>query len=134
MSQNHIFKYSCNKRNLQLYCIYNAYFLSRLHRNSGEWADEPIIQAAADLYGFNIYISSYGNSGVSQLVRATSEQLQHDSSRLLHLRLENSHYTCIEHGSHFCIWFILLLMSIFLLSIYERNCRFLIKCKELISL
>uniref|UniRef100_K1PK10 Uncharacterized protein n=1 Tax=Magallana gigas TaxID=29159 RepID=K1PK10_MAGGI len=69
----------------------------RLHNNSGEWADEPIIQAAADLYGFNIYVSSYGNSGVTQRVRATSEQLRHDSGRLLHLRLQNSHYTCIEH-------------------------------------
>lgn len=69
----------------------------RLHSNNGEWADEPIIQAAADLYGINIYVSSYGNSGVDQLVRATSEQLPRDSLRLVHLRLESSHYTCIEH-------------------------------------
>lgn len=69
----------------------------RLHSNNGEWADEPIIQAAADLYGINIYVSSYGNSGVDQLVRATSEQLSRDSLRLVHLRLESSHYTCIEH-------------------------------------
>lgn len=67
------------------------------HRNDEVWAEHPMIYAAADRYGMNIYVTSARYSG-NHLYIATSEHSSVDQSRWLHLRHENNHYNIIGRG------------------------------------
>ncbi|XP_062604741.1 uncharacterized protein LOC134266536, partial [Saccostrea cucullata] len=72
------------------------------HRRDGVWAEDAIAQAAADLYGIDIYVTHYSSNGETsqhlQLTRARSEQ---NSQRWLHLQLhvQQSHYEIINDYS-----------------------------------
>ncbi|XP_061185794.1 uncharacterized protein LOC133193894 [Saccostrea echinata] len=72
----------------------------RNHRQDCVWAEDAMVQAAADLYGINIFVSYYGMNGEMsqplQVIRARSEQ---NSPMWLHLRLQGSHYDIINDDS-----------------------------------
>ncbi|XP_078320655.1 uncharacterized protein LOC111113350 isoform X2 [Crassostrea virginica] len=83
----------------------------RRHSRLGEYSDDAIVQAAADLFGVNLYINSYGSvqhvqdlgvnsyidpyrysydSGINQ--RSVAHSIQ-ATSNWLHLRLQGDHFT-----------------------------------------
>nr|XP_022308607.1 uncharacterized protein LOC111114549 [Crassostrea virginica]XP_022308608.1 uncharacterized protein LOC111114549 [Crassostrea virginica]XP_022308609.1 uncharacterized protein LOC111114549 [Crassostrea virginica] len=83
----------------------------RRHSRFGEYSDDAIVQAAADLFGVNLYINSYGSvqpvqdlgvnsyidhyrysydSGINQ--RSVAHSIQ-ATSNWLHLRLQGDHFT-----------------------------------------
>lgn len=80
--------------------IHKESFISSHHRNDGVWAEHPMIYAAADLYGMNIYVTSYRYSETHRYI-ATSEHPIEDRRRWLHLsHIENIHYNYIERGNY----------------------------------
>lgn len=80
--------------------IHKESFISSHHINDGVWAEIPMNYAAADLYGMNIYVTSYRYSETHRYI-ATSENPSEDESKWLHLsHIENNHYNCIGRGKY----------------------------------
>ena len=72
----------------------------RRHSRLGEYSDDAIVQAAADLFGVHLYISSYG--GVQPIQRSVAHPMEEQATpRWLHLRLQGAHFT-IE-GGQYCL-------------------------------
>jgi hypothetical protein len=74
---------------------YDILCFNRQHDADGLWAEAPIVQAAADFYGLDIYVTYFYRNGAQQTVRARSAQAV-DSPRWLHLRLQTDHYDIIS--------------------------------------
>ncbi|XP_062572058.1 uncharacterized protein LOC134234016 [Saccostrea cucullata] len=65
-------------------------------RQNDEEADAVIFQAAADVYGLDIYITNFNNCGETQIIRANADQA---AWGWLHLRLVQDHYDLITDSS-----------------------------------
>lgn len=83
----------------------------KLHSKIGTWAEDPIIQASADIYYLYLFVLFYKNRNEVQRMIAKPVQAGRKNCKSIFLKLENCHFTIAKDQKELPgeLWFDLLL-------------------------
>lgn len=82
-------------------------------------AEDPIIQASADRFGLDIFVSFYQNSNCIQRMRARPLQPRREDNSKIFLKFEN--YFSFAKGSHYFSDYILSSFASLYFGIFNNN-------------